>query len=86
MRAAMVLKKINARGVQVGVMAVGTRNQIIFSFFAASRLLPCWIGAHIRKILSDPELRTFLQLDRPQPPSARLLRCNRNCLVDRCLF
>ena len=56
MRAAMVLKKINARGVQVGVMAVGTRNQIILSFFAASRLLPYWIGAQIWKIRSDPEL------------------------------
>ena len=45
-------------------MAVGMRNQIIFSFFAASRLLPYWIGAHIWKIRSDPELRTYLDLAR----------------------
>ncbi len=47
---------------QVGLMEVGTRNQIIFSFFAAPGLLHYWIDAHIWKIRSDPAVRTYLQL------------------------
>jgi hypothetical protein len=45
-------------------MNVGTRNQIIFSFFAAPGLLHYWIDGHIWKVRSDPDLRTYLQLDR----------------------
>ena len=47
---------------QMGLMDAGTRNQIIFAFFAAPGLLHYWIDAHIWKIRSDPELRTSLQL------------------------
>ncbi len=47
---------------QVGLMDVGTRNQVIFSFFAAPGLLHYWLDGHIWKIRSDPELRTYLQL------------------------
>ena len=43
-------------------MNVGTRNQIIFSFFAAPGLLHYWIDGHIWKVRSDPELKTYLQL------------------------
>ncbi len=50
---------------QVGLMEVGTRNQVIFSFFAAPGLLHYWIDGHIWKVRSDPTLRTYLQLDRP---------------------
>ena len=46
----------------MGLMNVGTRNQIIFSFFAAPGLLHYWLDGHIWKIRSDPELRTFLRL------------------------
>jgi len=46
----------------VGLMAIGTRNQIIFSFFAAPGLLHYWIDGHIWKVRSDPELRGHLQL------------------------
>ncbi len=46
----------------VGLMDVGTRNQVIFSFFAAPGLLHYWIDGHIWKVRSDPELRTYLQL------------------------
>jgi hypothetical protein len=46
----------------VGLMNVGTRNQIIFSFFAAPGLLHYWVDGHIWKVRSDPELRTYLQL------------------------
>jgi hypothetical protein len=46
----------------VGLMNVGTRNQIIFSFFAAPGLLHYWIDGHIWKVRSDPGLRTYLQL------------------------
>jgi hypothetical protein len=46
----------------VGLMNVGTRNQIIFSFFAAPGLLHYWIDGHIWKMRSDPELRTYLKL------------------------
>jgi len=49
---------------QVGLMNVGTRNEIIFSFFAAPGLLHYWIDGHIWKVRSDPSLRTYLQLDR----------------------
>jgi hypothetical protein len=49
---------------EVGLMSVGTRNQIIFSFFAAPGLLHYWIDGHIWKVRSDPGLRTYLQLDR----------------------
>ena len=49
---------------EVGLMSVGTRNQIIFSFFAAPGLLHYWIDGHIWKVRSDPDLRTYLQLDR----------------------
>lgn len=46
----------------VGLMDVGTRNQLIFSFFAAPGLLHYWIDGHIWKIRSDPSLRTYLKL------------------------
>jgi hypothetical protein len=46
----------------VGLMNIGTRNHIIFSFFAAPGLLHYWIDGHIWKMRSDPELRTYLQL------------------------
>lgn len=46
----------------VGLMNVGMRNNIIFSFFAAPGLLHYWIDGHIWKVRSDPELRTYLQL------------------------
>ncbi|MFB3924202.1 MAG: hypothetical protein ACE145_20970 [Terriglobia bacterium] len=49
---------------EVGLMNVGTRNEIIFSFFAAPGLLHYWIDGHIWKVRSDPDLRTYLQLDR----------------------
>jgi hypothetical protein len=45
-----------------GLMEIGTRNQIIFSFFAAPGLLHYWVDGHIWKVRSDPELRTYLQL------------------------
>lgn len=47
---------------EVGLMNVGTRNQIIFSFFAAPGLLHYWVDGHIWKVRSDPQLRTYLQL------------------------
>lgn len=47
---------------QVGLMNVGTRNHIIFSFFAAPGLLHYWIDGHIWKMRSDPDLRTYLRL------------------------
>jgi hypothetical protein len=47
---------------QLGMMDVGTRNQLIFSFFAAPGLLHYWVDGHIWKVRSDPELRTYLQL------------------------
>ncbi|MGO8786183.1 MAG: hypothetical protein ACLQVL_02205 [Terriglobia bacterium] len=47
---------------EVGLMNIGTRNQIIFSFFAAPGLLHYWVDGHIWKVRSDPELRTYLQL------------------------
>jgi len=46
----------------VGLMNVGTRNHIIFSFFAAPGLLHYWIDGHIWKVRSDPNLRTYLHL------------------------
>jgi hypothetical protein len=46
----------------VGLMNIGTRNQMIFSFFAAPGLLHYWVDGHIWKVRSDPELRTYLQL------------------------
>jgi hypothetical protein len=46
----------------VGLMSIGARNQIIFSFFAAPGLLHYWIDGHIWKVRSDPTLRTYLQL------------------------
>jgi hypothetical protein len=46
----------------VGLMNVGTRNHLIFSFFAAPGLLHYWIDGHIWKMRSDPELRTYLKL------------------------
>jgi hypothetical protein len=49
----------------IGMMDVGTRNEIIFSFFAAPGLLHYWIDGHIWKMRSDPELRSYLQLERP---------------------
>jgi len=48
----------------VGLMNIGTRNAVIFSFFAAPGLLHYWIDGHIWKVRSDPDLRTYLQLDR----------------------
>lgn len=47
---------------EMGLMSVGVRNQIIFSFFAAPGLLHYWIDGHIWKLGKDPELRTYLQL------------------------
>ena len=49
---------------EVGLMNVGTRYQVIFSFFAAPSLLHYWIDGHIWKVRSDPDLRAYLQLDR----------------------
>ena len=49
----------------VGLMNIGTRNEVIFSFFAAPGLLHYWIDGHIWKVRSDPELREYLQLKRP---------------------
>ena len=46
----------------VGLMNIGTRNHIIFSFFAAPGLLHYWVDGHIWKVRSDPSLRTYLQL------------------------
>ena len=46
----------------IGFMNVGTRNQIIFSFFAAPGLLHYWIDGHIWKVRSDPDVRTYLKL------------------------
>jgi hypothetical protein len=46
----------------VGLMNIGTRNHIIFSFFAAPGLLHYWVDGHIWKVRSDPELKTYLQL------------------------
>jgi hypothetical protein len=46
----------------VGFMNVGTRNQVLFNFFAAPGLLHYWLDGHIWKVRSDPELRTYLQL------------------------
>ena len=46
----------------VGLMNIGTRNQIIFSFFAAPGLLHYWVDGHIWKVRGDPELRTYLHL------------------------
>jgi hypothetical protein len=46
----------------VGLMNVGTRNEVIFSFFAAPGLLHYWIDGHIWKVRRDPELREYLQL------------------------
>lgn len=46
----------------VGLMNIGTRNQIIFSFFAAPGLLHYWIDGHIWKVRSDPSLKAYLQL------------------------
>lgn len=45
-----------------GMMDVGTRNQILFSFFAAPGLLHYWIDGHIWKVRSDPDLKTYLKL------------------------
>ncbi len=47
---------------EVGLMNVGTRNEIVFSFFAAPGLLHYWIDGHIWKVRKDPELKTYLQL------------------------
>lgn len=41
------------------------RNQLIFSFFAAPGLLHYWVDGHIWKVRQDPELRDYLQLNRP---------------------
>ena len=46
----------------VGLMNVGLRNNIIFSFFAAPGLLHYWIDGHIWKVRSDPQLKTYLRL------------------------
>jgi len=46
----------------VGLMNVGQRNQVIFSFFAAPGLLHYWIDGHIWKVRHDPELRQYLRL------------------------
>lgn len=46
----------------VGLMNVGQRNQVIFSFFAAPGLLHYWIDGHIWKVRHDPELREYLRL------------------------
>ena len=49
----------------IGPIDLNLRNQIIFSFFAAPGLLHYWIDGHIWKVRRDPELRTYLQLDKP---------------------
>jgi len=49
----------------IGPGDASLRNQLIFAFFAAPGLLHYWIDGHIWKVRSDPELRTYLQLDRP---------------------
>jgi hypothetical protein len=46
----------------VGLMNVGQRNEVIFSFFAAPGLLHYWIDGHIWKVRHDPELREYLKL------------------------
>ncbi len=46
----------------VGLMNIGTRNHIIFYFFAAPGLLHYWVDGHIWKVRSDPDLRTYLHL------------------------
>jgi hypothetical protein len=46
----------------VGLMNIGTRNHIIFYFFAAPGLLHYWVDGHIWKVRSDPSLRTYLHL------------------------
>ena len=46
----------------VGLMNIGTRNEIIFSFFAAPGLLHYWLDGHIWKVRKDPELRENLRL------------------------
>ncbi len=46
----------------VGLMNIGTRNEIIFSFFAAPGLLHYWLDGHIWKVRKDPELREYLRL------------------------
>ena len=38
----------------VGLMNIGTRNHIIFSFFAAPGLLHYWVDGHIWKVRSIP--------------------------------
>ena len=49
----------------IGPGDASLRNQLIFAFFAAPGLLHYWIDGHIWKVRSDPELRTYLELDRP---------------------
>ena len=49
----------------IGPGDASLRNQLIFAFFAAPGLLHYWIDGHIWKVRSDPELRAYLQLDRP---------------------
>jgi len=56
-----VIPRVVLKG-EVGLMSVGTWNQIIFSFFAAPGLLHYWIDGHIWKVRSDPQLRTYLKL------------------------
>lgn len=51
----------------VGLMNIGTRNEVIFSFFAAPGLLHYWIDGHIWKVRSDPAVREYLQLARHHP-------------------
>lgn len=46
----------------VGLMNIGNRNEVIFSFFAAPGLLHYWIDGHIWKVRHDPELREYLRL------------------------
>ncbi|HEV3279684.1 MAG TPA: hypothetical protein VG860_23045 [Terriglobia bacterium] len=46
----------------VGLMNIGARNEVIFSFFAAPGLLHYWIDGHIWKVRHDPELREYLRL------------------------
>jgi hypothetical protein len=46
----------------VGLMNIGQRNEVIFSFFAAPGLLHYWIDGHIWKVRHDPELREHLRL------------------------
>lgn len=48
----------------LGLMPVGLRNHLIFYIFAAPGLLHYWLDGHIWKLRSDPELRTYLQLER----------------------